>query len=522
MKNTILKIIMALTFSMLIATVCSANSGFEKTKEYQNNFTDVEASQWYAEGIKTVYEYGLMDGVKADTFDTEGEVTVAQGITIAARLKSVYDGKDIPEAGADSKNWYDKYVLYAIDNKIINKDNFKDFNRTLKSYEMVEIFANALPETVFPAINNITNILDVAEDNTYFKNVTLFYNAGILNGNDKYGSFYPTSTLTRKRMAVILSRIVDESQRVKFTLPAEKPEFTLQELYDIINLITSPMPLDAISIMKVGKDDISVSNYRKYYMYLATSYSGEELKNATLDNILFYESVKQIIRENNITFPYEYMRYFLSMYYEYKISYGENYNTYLSLLNSTDRVLCEQELLYTLYSYTLNKLFGYGGAMAATDEEVMKYILTNDYIHAKHILILNETENAAQLANEIYVKVANSENFDELVEKYGQDPGMKASPDGYYFTKGEMVKEFEEAAYALQNGQTSGIVKTEYGYHIIKREAIDVEAFKKSNSFSNAFGNCSGQKGNDYIISKSKELNVEYVENFDNILSIFG
>ena len=50
-----------------------------------------------------------------------------------------------------------------------------------------------------------------------------------------------------------------------------------------------------------------------------------------------------------------------------------------------------------------------------------------------------------------------------------EDTGLAANPDGYAFTTGEMVQEFEDATRALEPGQISGLVESSYGYHIILR-----------------------------------------------------
>ncbi len=90
-----------------------------------------------------------------------------------------------------------------------------------------------------------------------------------------------------------------------------------------------------------------------------------------------------------------------------------------------------------------------------------------DYIRAKHILV--EDENTA---NEVYEKAISGEDFDTLIKTYGTDPGMEANPDGYTFTTGMMVEEFETAAFALETGKISTPVKSAFGYHILKREAL--------------------------------------------------
>ena len=62
--------------------------------------------------------------------------------------------------------------------------------------------------------------------------------------------------------------------------------------------------------------------------------------------------------------------------------------------------------------------------------------------------------------------------FDELMNEYSEDEGLADSPEGYTATLGQMVSPYEKAALALSFGQVSGIVESEYGYHIIIRDQV--------------------------------------------------
>ena len=76
---------------------------------------------------------------------------------------------------------------------------------------------------------------------------------------------------------------------------------------------------------------------------------------------------------------------------------------------------------------------------------------------------------AMEKAEELLARALAGEDFDMLIETYGEDPGMIAHPDGYTFVSGDMVTEFEEATLALEIGEISGLVISQFGIHIIKR-----------------------------------------------------
>ncbi len=86
-------------------------------------------------------------------------------------------------------------------------------------------------------------------------------------------------------------------------------------------------------------------------------------------------------------------------------------------------------------------------------------------IKCSHILVVKQSESLA-----IVERLKNGEKFGKLAKELSIDSGS-GKKDGNlgYFTKGMMVKPFEEVAFKLQIGEISDPIKTEFGYHIIKR-----------------------------------------------------
>ncbi len=101
-------------------------------------------------------------------------------------------------------------------------------------------------------------------------------------------------------------------------------------------------------------------------------------------------------------------------------------------------------------------------------------------IHARHILIPvsqnaspEEVQAALKKAEMIRKKALKGENFAKLAQKYSADPGTKdKGGDLGFFTKGQMIEDFEKAAFALKPGQISKPIRTAFGFHIIKVEEV--------------------------------------------------
>ncbi len=105
-----------------------------------------------------------------------------------------------------------------------------------------------------------------------------------------------------------------------------------------------------------------------------------------------------------------------------------------------------------------------------SDDDMKKFYDQNkdkfksgDQIRASHILVKDE-----KTAQDVLAQLKKGASFEDLAKKYSTDASAAKGGDLGWFAKGSMVPDFENAAFALKEGELSNIVKTPYGYHIIK------------------------------------------------------
>lgn len=245
MKKRILSAIVAF---MLICSGLpisfAALSDFTTERSYSNQFTDVPASAWYYNNVKTAYELGLVNGSSATTYSPDDNITIAEVQTLVARIHSTYHGNTIaPVSGA----WYAPYVEYCIDNidsEICSMAYMQDGNvvtadqsasRTYFAYLMYA----ALPSSEYTQINAIADgELPDVDDIVFMdadERIYTLYRAGILTGSDEQGTFYPDTNITRAEVAAIISRMIDPSQRIR----REDPDgytYQIETAYNVANV----------------------------------------------------------------------------------------------------------------------------------------------------------------------------------------------------------------------------------------------------------------------------------------------
>ncbi len=230
MKRLLCGILAAVLLCLGTGPARAALEGFEPSKHYEPScFADVAETDWFAENVRFVYEYGVMEGVSADRFDPRGTVTIAQAITIACRLhQSWHEAEDL----SGGSPWYAPYLAYAQRHDLVGELSDEDMRRTALRADFAMILSRALREEDLAPINDLAEgeLPDVCPLMTYSEPVTLLYRAGVLTGNDAYGSFTPYSTITRAEAAAIVSRMIDPALRKTLSLrAAPAPELVALE-----------------------------------------------------------------------------------------------------------------------------------------------------------------------------------------------------------------------------------------------------------------------------------------------------
>ena len=191
-------------------------------KTYSSPFPDTQGT-WCDGYVQTCYASRLLDGKATDRFAPKDPLTYAQIFVITARLHELLNGGDGKfDAPAQGQPWYQPAADYLAA-QVSGEDErgfylLTDLNalddiaqNTCDRYDFVWYLSVILPDSALAPINSIDSLPDVSDPD-----ILRFYNAGILNGSDEYGTFNGLDDLNRGQAAAMLARIIAPAQRVKF------------------------------------------------------------------------------------------------------------------------------------------------------------------------------------------------------------------------------------------------------------------------------------------------------------------
>jgi peptidyl-prolyl cis-trans isomerase C len=171
------------------------------------------------------------------------------------------------------------------------------------------------------------------------------------------------------------------------------------------------------------------------------------------------------------------------------------------------------------------------GAAAPTEEEAkefyesnMQRFSTSDRIRASHILIKVEASDSEVVREQkktkieaLHARLVAGEDIATLASENSDCPSKDKGGDLGFFGKGQMVKSFEDAAFALEPGEISPVVETQFGYHVIEvteKEKAEVTSFDDArDSIIDYLADMKKQdEMNNYMTSLRESAEIEYAD----------
>ena len=319
-------------------------------------------------------------------------------------------------------------------------------------------------------------------------------------------------------------------------------------IWGVSSMTIHYQPLDsgAPVVMTVNGDEVCADEYAGYMLYNMAYYAnmyaqfgmtdvwndeyaaatlGSSMPQAAKDQSVYARVVLQKFNELGLKLTYDQEKQMTQLRQDTIDSMGyDAFAKQIANFGFSDQSYNNFMYISQCYNALNEYYYGENGANVPSDEDLRQYFADN-YIAAKHILIstvdsttgetIRTDEEAKAEAQKILDRINAGEDYDALMNEYSEDPGLAGNPDGYIFTEGEMVTEFYDGAKALAEDEVSGLVKSDYGYHIIKRVPLDVNG--QFENYKSLLTTAVAGTMDDLLTQWMQEADVQTTETYDEI-----
>lgn len=303
-------------------------------------------------------------------------------------------------------------------------------------------------------------------------------------------------------------------------------------------------------VMRVNGEEVSMDLYRCYYLNQVQSdvnsygddyWNNEELYNQTKvvveSTLEGYVEILRQCRERGITLDSEEQ----AQVDQYIENARANYETEGDWQAALEVTYFTEDLLRQMQEFTLLQQKLMEEVCPVSEEEVAaaRQTVESDYYKVQHILLMypdeydtsaisDTAENPitdADTSNVVYQQMLdiqsqleNGADFIQLEEEYSDDISTAQNyPDGRVITDGDTEQQIVDTAKSLAIGETSGIIKTTYGYHIVKRVDLTEEDIQETAQSLAAEEAGQSEEFDDWMYDQIMNATVEYCDQYDQI-----
>lgn len=192
-------------------------------------FIDVDKNSSTYEGINTVYEMGLLNGVTENTFQPKKPITAAQLLTMAVRVYETYYDLSTDFTSAPGGLWYQKYIDKAAEYNLLFPD-LKEYTKPLTRQQALYTLYRIYPSFELQEKREVFRLPDVSPVDPQLEEILVLYRAGITNGTDPYGTLKGDALVTREEAAMLIYRLLIPEARSSHAIQLLTGMQTFQEI----------------------------------------------------------------------------------------------------------------------------------------------------------------------------------------------------------------------------------------------------------------------------------------------------